>query len=89
MQPAPNSNPPLLPSIISHKTIVCMFAACLQQADLPHKVKVELSGLTEALALHDTGDHTVTDSTEVGDGGEVIEDNGSRNQALVFHTTEL
>ena len=56
---------------------------------LPHEVEVELARLAKALALHDTGDHAVTDSTEVGDSGEVIEDYGSRNQALVFDTTEL
>lgn len=58
-------------------------------ADLPHKVEVELARVTESLALHDTGDHAVTDGAEVGDGREVIEDDSGRDQALIFHATEL
>lgn len=58
-------------------------------ANLPHKVEVELAGLAETLALHDTGDHAVTDGTEVGDGREVIEDDSGRHQAPVYHATEL
>lgn len=82
----PNSSP--LPSIImSHKTTICV--PWYSASDLPHQVKVELSGFTKALALHDTGNHAVTDSTEVSDGRKVIEDDGSRDQAFVFHTTEL
>lgn len=58
-------------------------------ADLPHKVEVELARVTESLALHYTGDHAVIDGAEVSDGREVIEDDSGRDQALVFHTTEL
>lgn len=61
----------------------------IQEADLPHEVKVELAGLAEALALHDTGNHAVTDGTEVGDGRKVVEDDGGRDQSFIFHTTDL
>ena len=81
--PTPSNHP-------SYLIRPCVTTKCgCMLANLPHKVEVELAGLAETLALHDTGDHAVTDGPEVGDGREVIEDDSGRHQAPVYHATEL
>ena len=56
---------------------------------LPHEVEVELARLAKALALHDTSNHAVVDSAEVHDGRELVEDQRSRDEVVVFHSSKL
>ena len=60
-----------------------------RKKNLPHEVEVELARLAKALALHDTSNHAVVDSAEVHDGRELVEDQRSRDEVVVFHPTKL
>lgn len=60
-----------------------------RKINLPHEVEVELARLAKALALHNTSNHAVVDSAEVHDGRELIEDQRSGDEVVVFHPSKL
>lgn len=74
--------------IISHKTVQKKKEK-RRKTNLPHEVEIELARLAKALALHNTSNHVVIDSAKVHDGRELIEDQRSGYEVVVFHPSKL